>query len=161
MHHRYCVTWKNYWIWFVQTICLIIIFLPSSGKHFCRWLSNAANFTAKKVQSLIAYYLLITITIYLYFLDARLETVLMRLKLLNTELKLLSGLSDSLSNISSVLQNLQTNSTNNNTVTLSYTERLRKHSNYVSKLKICIKMYLNLNERLSKEIKFAKWYGNI
>nr|XP_023025192.1 uncharacterized protein LOC111513251 [Leptinotarsa decemlineata] len=89
--------------------------------------------------------------------NARLELVFKKLKILNNELKLLVDISDSVSKISDIMQNTNIKSVSTNSVALSHTERLRKHSNYVSKLKICIKMYMNLNERLSKEIKFTKW----
>ncbi|XP_018571792.1 uncharacterized protein LOC108911359 [Anoplophora glabripennis] len=89
--------------------------------------------------------------------NARLEAIFKKLKLLNDELKLLNGISDSVSKLNSVVQKAMTKSLNNNSVTLSHAEKLRKHSNYVSKLKICIKFYMNLNEKLSKEIKATKW----
>ncbi|KAJ8931886.1 hypothetical protein NQ314_015155 [Rhamnusium bicolor] len=89
--------------------------------------------------------------------NARLEVVFKKLKLLNDELKLLIGISDSVTKLHSVMQKAVTKSLNNNSITLSHSERLRKHSNYLSKLKICIKFYMNLNEKLSKEIKATKW----
>ncbi|KAG5888704.1 hypothetical protein JTB14_035769 [Gonioctena quinquepunctata] len=89
--------------------------------------------------------------------NARLESVFKKLKILNNELKLLVDISDSLTKMSDIMQNTNTKSVTNHSIALSHTDRLRKHSNYVSKLKICIKMYMNLNERLTKEIKLTKW----
>lgn len=94
---------------------------------------------------------------YFFIPDARLEAIFKNLKILNDELKLLIGISDSVSKLNSVVQKAMTKSLNNSSVTLSHAEKLRKHSNYVSKLKICIKFYMNLNEKLSKEIKATKW----
>ncbi|KAJ8920246.1 hypothetical protein NQ315_011907 [Exocentrus adspersus] len=89
--------------------------------------------------------------------NARLETIFRKLKLLNDELKLLIGISDSVDKLNSLVQKALTKSLENKSVSLSHAEKLRKHQNYVSKLKICIKFYMNLNERLSKEVKATKW----
>ncbi|CAG9822142.1 unnamed protein product [Phaedon cochleariae] len=92
--------------------------------------------------------------------NARLETVLTKLKILNNEIKLLADISNDVSKLIrhslTDIIDMKRPSTHYST-TLTQPERLRKHNNYVSKLKICIKMYVNLNERLSKEIKFIKW----
>nr|CAI5832257.1 unnamed protein product [Callosobruchus analis] len=42
------------------------------------------------------------------------------------------------------------------TTTMSRAEMLRKHNNYVSKLRICIRMYSDLNNVLLKEISFIR-----
>lgn len=72
------------------------------------------------------------------------------------DLKFLIQTSNALSEICNTLEDIQTKVLSNNSIALSHAERLRKHSNYVSKMKICIKIYMNLNERLGKEIKNAK-----
>ncbi|CAH1976828.1 unnamed protein product [Acanthoscelides obtectus] len=42
------------------------------------------------------------------------------------------------------------------TTNMSRAEMIRKHSNYVSKIRICIRMYSNLNNVLLKEISFMR-----
>lgn len=77
---------------------------------------------------------------------------------LNEDVKLAIGNYSSLEDIQNVSDNLQLKNLNGNSITLSQTERLRKHNNYVSKLKTCIKLYMNLNEKLLKNLKVTKRY---
>lgn len=88
--------------------------------------------------------------------DAQLEEIFKNLKFGLEDLKFFAQTSNALSEIFNTLEDIQGKVLNSNTTTLSHAERLRKHSNYVSKMKICIKIYINLNERLSKEIKATK-----
>lgn len=81
--------------------------------------------------------------------NARLEMILKRLKMLNDELRIPTDISEKICEIKETLINAPPSS-------ISQTERLRKHHNYLSKLKICIKIYININERLSEDIKTAK-----
>lgn len=81
--------------------------------------------------------------------NARLEMILKRLKMLNDELRIPTDISEKICEIKETLINTPPSS-------ISQTERLRKHHNYLSKLKICIKIYININERLSEDIKTAK-----
>ncbi|XP_056640060.1 uncharacterized protein LOC130447324 [Diorhabda sublineata] len=81
--------------------------------------------------------------------NARLEMIFKRLKMLNDENRIPTDISEKISEIKETLINTPLSS-------ISQTERLRKHHNYLSKLKICIKIYININERLSGDIKMAK-----
>lgn len=78
------------------------------------------------------------------------EEILRRLKFLNEEMRIPVDISEKVSEIKDQVYNLEA------TTYKSQAERLRKHHNYLSKLKICIKIYVNINERLSEDIKTSK-----
>ncbi|CAH1099766.1 unnamed protein product [Psylliodes chrysocephalus] len=82
--------------------------------------------------------------------NARMEEILRRLKFLNEEMRIPVDISEKVSEIKDQVYNLEA------TTYKSQAERLRKHHNYLSKLKICIKIYVNINERLSEDIKTSK-----
>lgn len=90
-------------------------------------------------------------------LDACLERLLGDLRSLNDDIKLATGNYSPLGDIQNASEEFQLKSFNNNSLALSQTERLRKHNNYVSKIKTSIKLYINLNEKLSKHLKMTKW----
>lgn len=90
------------------------------------------------------------------FTDARLEALLSHTKALNEDVKLAIGNYSALADIRNICEKSQAKVFSNNSLALSQTEKLRKHSNYVSKLKTCIKLYMNLNEKLSKNLKTTK-----
>lgn len=85
--------------------------------------------------------------IIIFRIDAKMETVIEKLKLLmhgNSEyLSLLEGATD-------------VDDVSRDCCLLSQQEMLRKHNYYASKVKYCIKMYTNLNEKLLKDIEMFK-----
>lgn len=84
------------------------------------------------------------------------ETLLTDLKVLNEDVKLAIGNYSSLAEIGNACEKAQTKTISNNTIALSQTDRLRKHNNYVSKIKTCTKLYMNLNEQLLKKLKVSR-----
>lgn len=89
-------------------------------------------------------------------IDALLERLLADLRALNDDVKLATGNYSSLGDIRNVCEKFEMTDINTNALSLSQTEKLRKHNNYVSKLKTCIKLYMNLNEKLLKHLKATK-----
>jgi len=87
--------------------------------------------------------------------NTQMEEILKKLKLLNDELKLI-GLSGSVESLDKSLSELEAKSLNLEKAELRHAEKLRKHSNYLSKLKICIRYYINLNESISEQVKTLK-----
>ncbi|CAG9836573.1 unnamed protein product [Diabrotica balteata] len=109
-----------------------------SDKNLCSDFQEYANYLKERTQ---------------FFKEenARLEMIFKRLKLLNDEMRIPTDISETVSEIKEALLNkLPT------THSMSQTERLRKHNNYLSKLKICIKIYVNINEKLMEDIKVTK-----
>lgn len=90
------------------------------------------------------------------FVDARMEALLADLNLLNDDIINAIGSYSSLDEIRTACETFQTKTLNENTLALSQAERLRKHNNYMSKLKTCTKLYKNLNEKLTKGLKVTK-----
>lgn len=78
------------------------------------------------------------------------------LGVLHEDVNLAMGKYSTLEEIETACEKFQMKTLNNDYFGLSQTERLRKHNNYVSKMKTCIKLYMNLNEKLLKNLKVIK-----
>lgn len=90
------------------------------------------------------------------FVDTKMDELFKKLKLLTDELKI-TGLRSHVENIDKLVADYEAKSLNNpHSAALNQAEKMRKHNNYLSKLKICIRFYTNLNDTLSKEIKSVK-----
>jgi len=86
--------------------------------------------------------------------NAKMEAVLKKLHLLPHQLNAQSRAE--LEKLTNLQEKYETKQCSSEAVGLSHAERLRKQSNYVTKIKSCIKIYNNLIEKLVKEIKTAK-----
>ncbi|XP_076266938.1 uncharacterized protein LOC143200340 [Rhynchophorus ferrugineus] len=89
--------------------------------------------------------------------NTKMDELFRKLKLLTDELKV-TGLRSHVENIDKLVADYEAKSLNNpDSAALNQAEKMRKHNNYLSKLKICIRFYTNLNDTLSKEIKAVKF----
>lgn len=88
--------------------------------------------------------------------NTKMEEIFRKLKLLTDEQKLV-GLGSSIGNLDNFMAEIESKNLSINDATLGQAEKLRKQNNYVCKLKMCIRHYINLNNKLSKEIKSLKW----
>ncbi|KAK5644657.1 hypothetical protein RI129_005957 [Pyrocoelia pectoralis] len=86
--------------------------------------------------------------------NVKLASALKKLQILNDELNLITQ--DELDKLANVQGKYETNHCNCESISLSHADRLRKQTNYITKIKSCIKMYNNLIAKLSKDIKMAK-----
>ncbi|KAF5290010.1 hypothetical protein FQR65_LT11676 [Abscondita terminalis] len=86
--------------------------------------------------------------------NAKMEDILKKLQLLPTHFT--PYIDTHIEKLTSLQEKYDTKSCNAESIGLSHTDRLRKQNNYLAKIKSCIKMYHNLIEKLSKEIKTVK-----
>ncbi|KAK4875297.1 hypothetical protein RN001_011719 [Aquatica leii] len=86
--------------------------------------------------------------------NAKMEANLKKLQLLPSDLN--NETKSALDTFSLLQEKYETKLCNCESIGLSHADRLRKQTNYVTKLKSCIKLYLNFNEKLLKEIRIAK-----
>ncbi|XP_030761689.1 uncharacterized protein LOC115886592 [Sitophilus oryzae] len=87
--------------------------------------------------------------------NTKMDEIFKKLKLLTDELRI-SGLGGCVDNIDKLVSEYEAKYLNPDNAALNQAEKLRKHNNYLSKLKICIRYYTNLNDTLSKEIKYVR-----
>ncbi|RZC42587.1 filament-like plant protein 1 [Asbolus verrucosus] len=80
------------------------------------------------------------------------ESAFLKLRLIDDRLQMFEGCMELIEKLNQIQQKFNTKELTPEAILLSHAHKLRKHSNYLAKLKICIKMYIHLNEILSKKI---------
>lgn len=84
------------------------------------------------------------------------ESVLTNLGLLDDNSKICEEHINLVDKLSHLQQKFNVKELNSNALCLSYADKLKKGNNYSARLKICIKMYMQLNEALTKKNKLLK-----
>ncbi|KAB0794310.1 hypothetical protein PPYR_11149 [Photinus pyralis] len=84
----------------------------------------------------------------------KLKEALEKLQILDNEFNLLAR--NELDKLVDVQNKFETKDCNCESISLSHADRLRKQTNYTTKVKSSIKMYNNLIAKLTKDIKFSK-----
>ncbi|KAJ3642763.1 hypothetical protein Zmor_002197 [Zophobas morio] len=89
---------------------------------------------------------------------AKMESVFLKLGLIDEQLKMFEECVELTEKLNQLQQQFDLKEVTPTSVALSHADKLRKHNNYAVKIKICIKMYMELNEALLKKVKHLKSY---
>ncbi|XP_044271716.1 uncharacterized protein LOC123015805 [Tribolium madens] len=87
---------------------------------------------------------------------AKMESALSRLHLIEDQSKILEEPSEVVKKLANLQNKFDLKELTPNAVVLSHVDKLKERNNYSAKLKICIKMYIQLNEELTKKIQHLK-----
>ncbi|CAH0555878.1 unnamed protein product [Brassicogethes aeneus] len=88
--------------------------------------------------------------------NARMESLFSKLLLLNDNLEFDCSIERTAKDLAKIAINNDTTSINPTVILLSQADKLRKRSKYCSKLKMCNKLYVNLNVKLTEQINYLK-----